>query len=417
MNFAVIGINHKTAPIEIREKVAFTDSKKIEGINILLDKSIDEVVILSTCNRSEIYIVNYSEQIEANINNVIEFYSDFFYLKEIKKNIYFKKDKDAVMHLYKVTSGLDSIVLGEDQILGQVKTAHHFSMDIGGSKKILNKLFNEAVKTAKSIKSTLKISEHPLSISYIGVKFLKDKLNRLSDKNALIIGLGKIGILTLEYLIEENTNKIYMINRNHKKVVDLVKEYPSVIPVDYHNRYEILKNVDILVTATSSPHTIIEHNKLKNINNKLTILDLALPKDVDKKVTKLENITLFDIDDLKNISIQNENKRKELSKKAELIISEQIAEFYVWLKNIKVDPIIKFFNEKCEIIKEDTLDYIIRKVDLDNRDTKIISKMITSSLKRIMRDPILKLKKIDDEDKRETYIKVLQELFDFKIID
>lgn len=417
MNFAVIGINHKTASIEIREKVAFTDSKKIEGINILLDKGIDEVVILSTCNRSEIYIVDYSEQIEANIEKVIEFYIDFFYLKEIKKYIYFKKDKDAVMHLYKVTSGLDSIVLGEDQILGQVKASHHFSMDIGGSKKILNKLFNETVKTAKYIKSTLKISEHPLSISYIGVKFLKNKLNILSDKKALIIGLGKIGRLTLEYLIEENINIIYMINRNHKKVVDLVKEYPSVIPVDYYNRYDVLKNVDILVTATSSPHTIIEYDKLENIKNKLTILDLALPKDVDNNVSKLKNITLFDIDDLKSISIHNENKRKELSKKAELIISEQIVEFYIWLKNIKVDPIIKFFNEKCEIIKEDTLDYIIKKIDLDNRDTKIISKMVTSALKRIIRDPILKLKKIDDEDKREIYIKVLEELFDFKIKD
>lgn len=415
MNFAVVGLNHDTATIDIREKVAFTDNKRIEGINRILDLGIDEVVILSTCNRSEIYISTYNGKINEKIEEIKNFYSEFFSVDDIEKYLYSKKNEDAVIHLFKVTSGLNSIVLGEDQILGQVKDSHEFSMEIGGSSKVFNKLFREAVSTSKKIKNTLKISEHPLSISYIGIKFLKNKLGSFKNKNALIIGLGKMGKLTLKYLLEEDLDNIYMINRNHKKVVDLCKEYSKVKPVDYYDRYEILKDIDILITATNSPHVIINKDEIKDIKKSLTILDLAIPKDVDKNVSDIENITLYDIDDLKDISIDNENKRIELSSKAEIIIKEDINEFYNWLKNTKIDPIIKYFNNKCESIHNDTLEYILRKIDLDNRDEKILSNMINSALKRIIRNPILKLKEIDDEEKREKYIEVLKELFEIEV--
>jgi len=414
MRFAVIGLNHETATTDIREKVAFIESKKIEAINILLDEGIDEVVIISTCNRSEIYIVEYKDNIDKKIEKVINFYNDFFDLNDIEKYLYVKKDKEAIIHLYRVCSGLDSIVLGEDQILGQVRESHEFSMDIGGSKKVLNKLFREAISTSKKIKSELKISEHPLSISYIGVKFLKEKLNGLEDKKALLIGLGDIGSLTLKYLVHENMSEIYMINRNHKKVIDISKEYPQVIPIDYYDRYETLNKVDILITATSSPHVIIKGEEIKEVESKLTILDLAMPKDVDKNVVKHKNVTLYNIDDLKDISIENKNKREELSEIGLKIIKQDVKEFMIWLDTIKVDPIIKYLNEKSEIIKSDTLDYIYKKIDLDKRDKEIISKMVNSALKRLTREPILKLKETENEELRETYIKALTDLYNIK---
>ena len=177
MDIGVIGVNHNLAPISIREKVSFTDTRKIEAINTLLDKDINEIVILSTCNRSEIYIR--ATNIEEKINVVEDFYKDYFNEEDIKSYLFSKSGKQAINHLFEVTSGLDSIVLGEDQILGQVKDAHEFSMKLGASKKVFNKLFREAVTTAKEIKSTTKISQQPLSISYIGIKLLKEKLNTL----------------------------------------------------------------------------------------------------------------------------------------------------------------------------------------------------------------------------------------------
>ena len=211
MNIGVIGINHNLAPINIRENVSFTDVQKIEAINYFLDRDIDEVVILSTCNRSEIYIQ--AKNIDEKIKFLEDFYERFFNVADIKEYLFSKKNTSAVEHLFKVASGLDSIVLGEDQILGQVKDAHDFSMQLGSSKKIFNKLFREAINVAKDIKNTTKISHQPLSISYIGVKFIQSKIGKLEGKKALLIGMGKMNKLTIKYLKEEKLDTIYVSNR------------------------------------------------------------------------------------------------------------------------------------------------------------------------------------------------------------
>lgn len=410
MNIAVVGVNHNSAPIHIREKVSFTESKKIDGTNYLLDHGIKEVIILSTCNRSEIYIVG--ENIDKKIEIVKDFYEDFFECSDIRPYLFDKKDNDAIFHIYSVSSGLDSIVLGEDQILGQAKEALLFSMELGFSGKILNKLFREAITTAKNIKCNTKISENPLSISYIGVKFLKEKLGSLENKKALIIGIGKMSILALRHLLEENLSEIYITNRSHKKLLDIKNEFPSVKTVEYENRYEILKDMDIAITATASPHTVVKGKDMPKIDNNLYIMDIALPRDVEDSVNEIKNVNVYDIDDLKKISEENEQKRLELSKIARNIIDENMNEFLDWMKGIKVDPTIKSLNEKCEEIHQDTIDYIYRKLDLDNREKKIIEKMMGSALKRLIREPIIKLKEIRDEGKREEYIKLIDELFE-----
>lgn len=410
MDVAVIGVNHNTAPIRIREKVSFTDTKKIEGINYLLDHGIKEVVILSTCNRSEIYI--HGDNIESKIHVLKAFYEDFFDAKGIKEFLFDKMGKDALIHLYNVSSGLDSIVLGEDQILGQVKDSHQFSMELGASGKILNKLFREAITTAKDIKSSTKISEHPLSISYIGVKFLKNKLETLENKNVLIIGVGKMSKLTLNHLQEEKVNKIYLANRNYYKCLELKKEYKNLIPIEYENRYDILGDVDIVISATASPHTVLKTENMPNINKPLFIMDIALPRDVEESINELANIYVYDIDDLKKISNENDRKRREIAMTATDIIDDNITEFIDWMKTIKVDPTIKSLNERCLDIEKDTLDYIYRKVSLNKKEEKIMEKMLSSALKRLIREPITKLKEIKDEGKRDEYIKVIEDLFD-----
>ena len=239
MNIGVIGVNHNVAPIEIREKVSFTDIQKIEAINYLLDKEIEEIIILSTCNRSEIYIQ--SKNIENKIKIVEEFYESFFNLPGVKQYLFTKKDRDAIEHIYKVSAGLDSIVLGEDQILGQVRDAHEFSMQLGASKKKFNKLFREAITVSKDIKNTTKISQQPLSISYIGVKFLQEKLGNLEGKNALVIGIGKMSKLTMKHLEEGKVNTIYVSNRSHGKIKEIENDYKNIVPIQYNDRYKVVK--------------------------------------------------------------------------------------------------------------------------------------------------------------------------------
>ncbi|WP_455538985.1 glutamyl-tRNA reductase [Terrisporobacter sp.] len=412
MNIAVIGINHNKASINIREKVSFTDSKKIDAINILLDKGIDEIVIISTCNRSEIYVS--SKNIQNSISIVKDFYEEFFECEGIKSYLFDKKGNEAIEHLFEVTSGLDSVVIGEDQILGQVRDAHEFSMKLGASKKLFNKLFRDAITTAKEIKTKTKISEHPLSISYIGIKLLKEKIGSLQGKNILIIGLGKMNLLTMKHLEEEHVGKIYIANRSIEKFKEIQSQYENIEWVEYKDRYYILENnhIDIVISATSAPHLVIKRENLPKINSNIYFMDLALPRDIDYNINDMENIEVYCIDDLKELQDENDNIRVQLAKDAYEIIKEKIDEFIDWEDTSAIDPTIKSLNNKCVTIKDDTLDYIYRKIDLTNHDKKIVEKMLTSALKRVIREPIINLKQLKDKEKREEYAKIVEELFE-----
>ncbi len=410
MDFAVVGVNHNNTPINIRETVSFTDTQKIEGINFLLDNGIEEAIILSTCNRSEVYI--YSKNILDKVEVVKNFYQDYFDVENIEEFLFNKTGEEAIKHVFNVSAGLDSLVLGEDQILGQVKDAHDFARQLGSSKKVFNKLFREAITVSKDIKTTTKISHQPLSISYIGIKCLKEKMGSLENKNALVIGLGKMSKLAMKHLEEEQLNHIYVTNRSYEKLKSIQDEYKNLIPIKYEDRYEVMDKVDIVISATASPHTVLKKAEMPKTSNKLIMMDIALPRDIDKNLNEFENIEVYDIDDLKKISEANDKKRRELASIGELIIDEKIEEFNEWLDTIKIDPTIQSLNDKCSDIREDTLDYIYRKLDLNCREKKIIDKMLTSALKRLVREPIINLKQIKDSGKQDEYIKIVEELFD-----
>ena len=412
MNIGVVGVNHNLAPINVREAVSFTDTKKIEAINIILDREIDEIVILSTCNRSEIYISG--ENIQQKVDEVANFYKDYFGVKDIEQYLFKKTNLEAIQHLFDVTAGLDSLVVGEDQILGQVKDAHEFCMKLGATKKVFNKLFRDAVTTSKEIKTITKISQQPLSISYIGVKLLKEKMGTLEGKNALIVGLGKMNLLTLNHLEEENVKNIYIANRNIEKTKEIENKFDNIIPIEYSDRHKIIqeKSIDIVISATSSPHLVIKYDDMPKLDKKIYIMDIALPRDIDTKLKELNYVELYDIDDLKEIHDKNDIKRNELAQKAQEIIKIKIDEFTEWLDLTFIDPTIQSLNSKCIEIKEDTLEYIFRKIDLNQREQKIINKMLGSELKRVIREPIINLKQVKNKGQREEYIKVIEDLFE-----
>ncbi|KEH93422.1 glutamyl-tRNA reductase [Clostridium botulinum C/D str. BKT12695] len=411
MNLAVIGINYNNTPIDIREKVSFSKSQKYKACSYLIEKGINEIIIVSTCNRSEIYIC--SDKIDDHINRVIDFYESFFQVQSVAEYIFIKKDKEAISHIYNVTAGLDSMILGEDQILGQVKEALSYSMENKFSRKILNKLFREAITSAKKIKSKLKISETPISMVYIAVKLLEKNMGGLKGKKACIIGAGEMGRLALKHLINEELDEIFVANRTYNNVIDLLHEFPKIKPIEYEKKYEVLNKVDILITATSAPHLIIKKEQLENIKQELYIMDLALPRDVEKTAGDIENIYLYDVDDFKNISENNKMKREELSLIAKDSIDLYVNEFNQWMKSLKVDNTIKDLNNRCSDIKDEYLGYITKKIDLNERDKEILEKMLFGALKKVVKEPILNLKELKDEDEINKYIKSVNELFKF----
>lgn len=411
MFISMYGVDYKTVPIELREKLSLTTNNKISITNDLLDLGIKEVVLLSTCNRTEIYIADNKAHALDKIQLVEEYFTKLYKI-EFDKIFTKRHGNNAIKHLFRVTSGLDSLVLGEDQILGQVKDSYDFALEIGGSKKVLNKFFLEAITIAKHLKNVHSISERPLSLSYIGVEFLEEKLGSLVDKNVLIVGLGEMGTLVLKNILEKDVKKIYLSNRSHGKIMNFTNESEKIIPMEYEKRYETLEKVDILITATGCPHKIFTYEELKKLDSKLCILDLALPRDVELDSGMIENIEIYNIDHLEKIANDNRKKRKEIAIKMEKEIDIRVNEFIDWKKTIKADSVIKKLHEKCKKIEDDTLKIIHRKSDLGKREKKIVEKMLNSALKRVIREPILNLKNTDSEKALSNYIETLEELFE-----
>lgn len=414
MQIALIGLNQDSAPINVRNRAAYTDSQKIEAINTLLDMGIEEAVILATCGRNEIYICGGEGRIKEHICEVQRFFEAFFGMPDIRNHLYVKTGREAVRHLMTVACGLDSIVLGEDQILGQVKDAHNLAMDIGSSKKVLNRLFRDAATSAKRIKTELRLSEHPMSISYIGVKFLLERLGTFKDKRFMIIGTGKMGRLALNYVMESEPGAVYMTNRNHQKVIDLCADFPGIRMIPYEDRYRMIPEVDVVITATASPHSVVRLSEMPALTGPVYFMDLAMPQDVDPEIASLPEATLFNVDSLMRISEENEKRRQELAVEAQALIEEDLREFSNWMHSVKADPAIVSLNALRKQIEADTFDYLNRKLDMDGRDRRLMEKMISSALKRMIREPIIKLKSLKDEAEINQYTRAIEELFQFR---
>lgn len=408
MEIGVVGINHNLAPIQVREHFNMTESLRIEASNLLLSK-LDEVAILSTCNRNEIYFS--SEDSNLSQRDIIEFYKDFFNYPQVEEYIFKKTGKEAVEHLFTVSGGLDSIVIGEDQILGQIKETLQFSMELRFSQKVLNRLFMDALSVGKKIRGNLKISEVPLSTSYIGVNLLKEKMDGFENKSALLIGAGEIGILALKYLYESELEKIYISNRSLERVQEILREFPNLIPITYKERYEVLNQVDMLLTATAAPHSIIEYKDFLKPKKPLYIMDLGLPRDVEDKVSDFEDVNIYHLDDLMEISEENLEKRKKLANDAMEFVEEDVEKFMDWLVRIKVDPYLGSINDRCAEIKHDSMEYLNRKLDLDSREKKIVDKVLSYALNRFTRDLKINLKEAEgsrDKEYKEVIAKVME---------
>lgn len=414
MEIAVIGVNHNVAPIEVRESLSFTQSKKQKVCHHLRKQGIQEIVILSTCNRSEIYIA--TEDIKQAIDSVVKCLEEYSEVEDVVDYLIIKMNQEAVYHLFKVTAGLESLVLGEDQILGQVIKAHEFAMEKFFSGKLLNKLFREAITKAKHIKTTYKISQNPTSISYTGLKLLKQEIGSLKGKRALVIGIGNMGKLSLSYLLQEGLQKILITNRNHKKFYALKEDLKfgeDVTFISYEDRYKAIMEVDIIISATASPHTILKKKHMPRLKKRLYILDLAIPRDVDPTIGNQESVFLYDIDTLKKVIDENIRYRQHLIQPSMKVIDQGVQEFHQWKKTALIDEIISQMSIKQERIKQEALDYISKKTDLSGKDRTHVEKILNSSLKKTLK-PIIELKKLEDIKKLESYVTMLQDILEIE---
>ena len=337
MSIVVIGTNHKFSSLEVRERLAFSKRGREKALQLLKESPILKgVVILSTCNRVELYAS--VEDVKSGVEELQSFLSQFY---EINKGtvipcLYIYDNKEAIRHLFLVACGLDSLILGETQILGQLKSAFIEARNFGFTDRYLDTTFNAAIAHAKRIHQETAISEGKVSIGSSTIDFIKEKLGGLSDKTIIIIGAGKVTELVLEYLKDEKPRVVFVSNRTFDKAKELASRIGQSA-VRFDKLPQLVTQADIIISATTSPHFIIKKETLRHaISRKLLIVDLAMPRDVDPKVQEIENVELFNLTDLSFIVQKNLEKKRLEAERIEKLINQEVA--LLWRKLTALEP-------------------------------------------------------------------------------
>lgn len=394
MNLISITINHNTAPIELRESLHLSRNEIVEYIPRLKEFYSDGVII-STCNRTELIVIpkNYS----LDSLKIIQMLLDFKPVKGIEQNnfrSYFSCG--AVKHLFSVASGIDSLIIGDSQILGQVKEAFEISEDVNFSSPLLKRIFDTAIKVGRRAIKETEIGDGAVTISYAAVQVVEKIFSSLEKKSALVIGAGETGELAAVHLKDKNVGKITIANRTPERAELLAKKLNGNI-ISFEALNEYLHNYDIIVSATSAENYIISMNDIlsamkKRRSTPMVLMDIAIPRDIDPQVRSIDNVFYNDMDSLKIIIDQNMQKRKSEIPKVEKIILEEMVNFFGWYNALEVVPTIKSLREFFDNIRNDELEKIKHKIN--EEDFNKIDDMTRRMMGRILHNPTIKLREL-----------------------
>jgi glutamyl-tRNA reductase len=420
MHILVVGLNYKTAPVEIREKVAFQPAEIQDAISLLRkQKSILECVIVSTCNRTEIYAV--ADQLHTGRYYIKSFLADWFNIdkEELSPFLSIRDGEAAVEHLFRVSAGLDSMVIGETQILGQVKDSFLESQKLSATGTIFNKLMKQAITFAKKCHSETDIGENAVSVSYAAVELAKKIFGGLQNKTILIVGAGKMGELTAKHLHASGGNEVLVINRTFEKAKEIAEKFHGVAH-PFNDLEKLLVRADIVISSTGASDFVITKEMAAPAIKKrkglpLFMVDIAVPRDLDPALHDLDSVFLYDIDDLEGIVESNLAERKKEAEKIEILIESEIVDFQSWISMLGVVPLISALREKALNIQAETMQSIERKLpDLTDREKKILSKHTKSIVNQLLRDPVTRAKEIAGQADADEQLQLFTEIFALK---
>lgn len=417
LHIIAVGLNYRTAPVEIREKFAFSDTDLPRALAELKDtKSILECVIVATCNRTEIYAV--VDRPQSCTHYITQFMERWFEISkdQFQKHLYMHESDQAIEHLFRVTSGLDSMVIGETQILGQVRDAFLLSQELKATGTFFNTLFKQSVTLAKKAHSETGISNNPVSVSYAAVELGKRIFGSYTNKTVMIIGAGKMSELTVKHLYANGASKVLVVNRTFERAVELAEKFNG-IPCTLDQMLERLPEVDIIISSTGASGYVLTKNDIqpylqKRKSRPLFMMDIAVPRDLDPQISELANVFLYDIDDLENIVDKHLQERKKEAAKIETMIAAEKVAFDQWTKMLGVSPVIQALQAKANHIHEETMDSMLKKLpDLDEREVKVIRKLTKSIVNQVLRDPILRIKEMAGERHGDEALEMFTKLF------
>jgi glutamyl-tRNA reductase len=423
MNIAVVGLSHKTASVEIREKLSIPEPQVESAISQLLTyPHILEVAVLSTCNRLEIYLV--SEEPEQGIKEVAQFLSEHskISLLELRSHLFMLLREDAVMHLMRVAAGLDSLVLGEGQILAQVKNTHKLGQQYNGIKTILNRLFKQAITAGKRVRSETSIGTGAVSISSAAVELAQMKVENLAHSRVAILGAGKMSRLLVQHLVSKGAGQISIINRSLERAQELAKNY-SDCQINIYPLSEMLPVITeshMVFTSTSATEPIIDRAKLEMIlepSQCLMLFDISVPRNVAADVNELSNVQAFNVDDLKAVVAQNHESRRKMAQEALCLLEEEVETFDVWWRSLDTVTTISCLRNKIETIREQELEKALSRLgsEFAEKHQEVIEALTKGIVNKILHDPMVQLRAQQDVEARKKCMQALQMLFNLDI--
>jgi len=417
----VLGINHNTASVELRESLAFSEEQARTFVaQVMQEGSVAEVFILSTCNRTEVHFV--TENPKTGQNTILNSLASACgrNAKDYAKSLYDLEGREAVEHIFSVTAGLNSMVLGETEILGQVKKAYQLSDQGGGIGATLHGLYQQALKAGKRVHKETGINDKAASVSYAGVELARQIFGGLQGKRVLLLGAGEMSELTAKHLHSHGAQEIVVVNRTLERARPIAEKFGGICD-GYDKLCYWLEQVDIVISSTGAPHFVIELDHLKAVIEKgrqapMFLIDIAVPRDIDPRVKDIHNVYAYSIDDLETVVDENMAERRATAELARRIIREEVSEFMDWYNTRSVAPLIAALREKSEDIRQREMEKYQKKLKkLDVNEQEAVDKLTKSLMNSLLKDPLLNLKELAQAQESEAYEDALAQLFDLEM--
>ncbi|MBI5559695.1 MAG: glutamyl-tRNA reductase [Deltaproteobacteria bacterium] len=420
MNLVIVGLNHRTAPIEIREKLSFPPDTLGEPLKRLTaNYGINECVILSTCNRVE--VIGVVHEIEKGVWEIKRFLSEYHNipLGTLDGHLYVHTGEDAARHLFRVSSGLDSMVMGEPQILGQAKDAYSAAVCNSAAGVIINKLFHKAFSVAKRVRTETRIGASAVSVSFAAVELAKKIFGNLTGTTVMLIGAGEMAELAARHLLSNGVREVLITNRTYEKAVEMAREFRGTA-IMFREFQHYLKSADIVISSTASVNFIIRPDDVAAVmkerkHRPMFFIDISVPRNIDPLVNNLDNAYVFDIDDLQGVVEANLKERAKEARQAEAIIDEEIRTFYRWVDSLDVVPTIIALQQSLERVRKTELEKALSQLSgITEKDREVLEAMTVAIIKKIIHNPVTHLKKESKSVDGDFYIDAVRRLFDLE---
>jgi glutamyl-tRNA reductase len=416
MQLAIVGVSHKTAPVEVRERLAFNNEVLRSALTALVGRQdVREAIILSTCNRVEVMAESPDDRL------IREFLCDFHRITpdSVSKHLYSFKNADAIRHVFRVAASLDSMMVGEPQILGQVKEAYRVATDAGTVGMHLSALMNRAFAVAKKVRSETGISQAAVSISFAAVELARKIFGDLTGKTVMIIGASKMGELAAKHLKRNGVSSVLVTNRTFERAVELAKVFEgAAVPFEHFTDHMV--GADIVISSTGAPHFIISKTLAEQVihrrkNKPVFFIDIAVPRDIDPAVNEIDNAFLYDIDDLQQVIDGNLKERMKEASRAEQIVDSEVAAFCLKMQSREVVPAIVQLRDSMEKLRRDEIERNRRLLkDLSPEGQAVVDQLTKSLINKILHPPIEHLKQMAHDPSGPELADLIRKLFNVK---